>query len=106
MSDSRPPLDPAFAAFGVAATVTPAGGAAIPTTILWEAPGSGRLAIEEDPQFANRPRCAVRRDQVAALPVGSIILAPPLAGGTPVSHVVDRVDDLDPQVFTAIVHGQ
>ena len=44
-----------------------------------------------------------RRDQVAALPHGSTILAAPAPGATPQLFTVDRVDDSDAEFLTALV---
>jgi len=102
--DLRPTLDPHFRAFGVAATVTPAGGVPVATRIVWDTPQPGGLGIDVDPQLANRPRCALRRDEVAVLAVGSTIAAIRIPARGSETFTVDRVDDTDPEILTAVVH--
>jgi len=105
--DLRPELTSSFAAFGVPAIVTPFGGEAIETTVIWPAPPSMVLEANADPSVADqRARVALRRDEVPDLPSGSTILAPPLRGGTPRLFIVDRVEDerQDPEVWQAVVH--
>ena len=106
--DLRPPLSVYFSAMGVAATVTPKGGSPVATSVVWAGPEAGpdfgslvQRGMDQVPNL--RPRLAVRRDEVAALPVGSVISAPALAGGTPRLWTVERVDDLDPEVFDVVV---
>lgn len=104
MSDIRPSNAVIFAALSQAATVTPAGGSPVTTTVVWLAPTTNRLQGLE-PMEDLRPRCAVRRDLVATLPVGSTISAArPPEFASPRTWIVDRVEDLDPDVFYAQVH--
>jgi hypothetical protein len=103
MPDSRPDLDAPFAIFGVPATVTPVGGPAVECTVIEEAPLAGRLALEADPQVENTsPRWSLRRDDVATLPIDSIILAARKGEDAQAWRVI-RVDSLDPEVLTAVV---
>lgn len=107
MLDIRPALAPFFAAFGVAATVTPLGGGPVDTTVVWAGPPSMVVEANAEPSLVDqRARVAVRRDEVPELPPGSTILAPTLAGGTPRLFFVDRVEDerQDPEVWQAVVH--
>ncbi len=106
MAELRPPLSPPFAIFGVAATVTPLGGAPVATTIIWVKTGvfgsfaafAAALGTPSDP----RPRCRLRRDQVPSLPIGSTIVAPPPQGGAAQTFSVDLVDTLADE-FEAVV---
>ena len=106
MPDLRPSLDPAFSAFGVPATVTPAGGVAVETIVIGQAPFQLVQEATADPAITDyRRRVAVRRSAVPLLPVGSTILAPEgfVLGATPTSYTVDLVEDLDPEVHHARV---
>lgn len=96
-----PPLSPLFAAFGVAATVTPAGGAPVAVTVAWV---STRPQVGGDQDPVNlRPRLAVRRAEVEALSPGSVIVAPRATGQVPETWVVDRVDNDDPELISVVV---
>jgi hypothetical protein len=105
MLNLRPPLDPFAAAFGLAATVTPAGGGPVSTSVIWvqtqvegDSVGGGRVS---DLQW----RLRVRRDEVPSLPPTSTIVCPPPAGGAPQPWTVERVDSRDPDYFSAQVAG-
>jgi hypothetical protein len=105
--DLRPSLDPAFAAFGVPATVTPAGGVPIATTVIGQADLMLTQEANADPSIVDyRRRVAVRKSDVPELPVGSTILAPAgfVLAGTPTTYTVDLTEDLDPEVHHARVH--
>lgn len=99
--DLRPDLDALFATFGTDATVTPVGGAPVSCVAVLEgdvAPRAGQPPIE-----VTSPRVAVRRSDVAALPIGSTILMARAPGRTPETLTVIRVDHLDPELLTAVV---
>ena len=107
MPDLRPSLDPAFAAFGVAATVTPAGGAPVAATVIGQADLMLVQEANADPTIVDyRRRVAVRISEVPELPVGSTILAPAgfVLSGAATLYTVDLVEDLDPEVHHARVH--
>lgn len=104
MGDLRPPLAACFAPFRVTGTVTPLGGAPLTADVVWQAPQSAHPAIGADPDVLDlRPRLRLRRDQVAALPIGSTIQAPAMEGGSLKTYTVERVEDLDAQVLEAVV---
>lgn len=106
--DARPDLDSLFAVgdgcFGVEAIVTPADGSPVDTAIIWESPSTVEV-IADAPIGDLRILAAVRRDEVATLPVGSTILAarPPEYSDAR-TWTVDRVFDMDPDVYYAQVH--
>jgi hypothetical protein len=79
MADLRPDLGPALTAFGVAATVTPAGGAPVAVTVIDAGrptpPAVGSLGMGAQSIVELRKVVAVPRATVPTLPVGSIILA-------------------------------
>lgn len=107
MPDLRPSLDPAFMGFGVPATVTPAGGAPVTTTVIGQEPLMFAVEANADPAIMDyRRRVAVRIDEVPELPVGSTILAPKgfKAGGAPTLYTVELLENLDPEVHHARVH--
>jgi hypothetical protein len=105
VSDLRPPLDVLFGPiFGTDAIVTPRDGSPIDTTVVWQSPPTTSIMV--DPPVGDlRYRVAVRRDHVAALPVGSTILAARVPEyPDPHLFTVDLVEDLDPDVFYAQAH--
>ena len=107
MLDLRPALIPMFTAFGVAATVTPLGGAPVTALVIGGSPLQVTQEAQADPVIADfRRRCSVRKSEVATLPVGSTILAPEgfVLGQPLVTYVVDLTEDLDPEVWHAVVH--
>jgi len=105
VSDLRPDLGVPFALFGVPATVTPAGSAAISTSVVWE--GQPPVTVSADGELvAGQPRrtMRIRRDQVPALHAhGATILAPPQIGAADETWKVDQVDELNDQEFRAYV---
>jgi hypothetical protein len=102
MSDLRPPLGPAFDAFGVPATVTPAGGVPIATTIVWVQGPGAELPLAGETTRDGRWRCRLRRDQVATLAPGSTISAAPPGSGTAQTFRVDHAEPLA-DVLEAVV---
>jgi hypothetical protein len=111
--DVRPLLDPIFNAFGVAALVTPKGGSPISTTAVWLGPRvgievgtvAGRSVGPSSSIPDMRSRWRLRRDEVATLPIGSTIFAASAPGGRVSTWVVERVDNLDPEVLDVVVEG-
>ena len=112
VQDIRPPLDSFFSTFpgAVEATVTPKGGQPISTVVVWEDPSPsagpdfGSLNARGSDQIPNlRPQLDIRRDHVANLPVGSTVLAPARGGQQPRLWRVERVNEIDPEVFSVVV---
>jgi hypothetical protein len=106
--DARPDLDALFdtdeASLGRTAIVTPVDGAPVDTAIIWESPSTVAVMVDE-PVGDLRILAAVRRDHVPALPVGSeIFAARPPEFPDARTFIVDRVLDLDPDVYYAQVH--
>jgi len=105
--DARPPVASFFDAFGVPATVTPPDQAAVETTVVWISP----FQDVEPPggQFGKRePRriLALRLDEVEAVPRGTKVVAPMVAGRTAEVWIVDgpvQVEDDHYRVF--VVRG-
>jgi hypothetical protein len=98
------PLDPAFAAFGVAATVTPPGGAAIETKGFWITPLQEDMPVGYE--FSRRePRriLVLPRPAVGVLPKGSAIAAAEYGGSTVRQWKVDGIDQMDADHVRAIV---
>lgn len=93
MTDLRPSLAPARAAFGVPATVIPPDGPAIQATVIpltanAEFPAGGDLAVTE-----LRKLFGLSRAEVPNIPRGTIIELDPLTASYTVERVV--VDDGD-----------
>ena len=94
--DLRPPLGPIFAVFGVPATVTRPASAPILTTGIWVP-----MAAVDSPDGADFGRretqrvMAFRRDQVASLPKGTLVLAAETAGGDTKRFRVDGTERQD-----------
>lgn len=105
MADMRPPLGAALAAFGVAATVTPVGGAPVVTTVIDTgrppAPAIGTLGLSGATVDLRRV-VAIPRVAVPALPIGSTIVAD-LDGQGVRAWRVDRLDALREDEFRAVV---
>lgn len=107
--DRRPELDPFFREFGVAVTVKPIGGSPIvKTTAIWELPprmtgGEMSLGAPLAVVAENRDVLALRRDEVPDLGIGSTIEGPRARGQAIKTWRVIRVDDFDPDIFTAQV---
>lgn len=107
MQDLRPPLSLAHQVFGVPATVTPPGGSPISTTAVWILPQTVEVPLDSEFQRAERRRIlALRRDQVPAVPRGTVIAAPEVKGGAVLSWRVDGVDRLDAEEFRVLVIPQ
>lgn len=106
--DLRPSNALVFGQLGVDAIVTPPSLPSVDAVVSWLAPTTARLQSLYSSQDAiedQRPRLAVRRDQVTELPVGTEILVSRTPEfPDPVLWIVDRVEDLDPDVFYARVH--
>lgn len=103
-SDSRVPLDPLFATFGVPATVTPPTEAAIETTVVWPPPST--LEMPAPGEFSRRePQrvMALRRDEVPRVPRGTSILAAEQLGGDVQRWRVDGIDQVEVDLVRVIV---
>lgn len=96
-----------FDAHGVAATVTPVGGAPIITTGIWldslfEDPPLGKDYNRREP----RRVLALRRDVISDLPRGSLIVAPETIGGTVRNWHVDSIEATRSDHIRAVVIPQ
>lgn len=96
---------PAFRIYGVTATVTPPVGVPFTATVIPHTGGEWRGAVRGDEVVDIRPRYDFRRDQVPALAIGTTFLAPELKGGPARRWVIDAIEDLDPEVFHAVVRA-
>jgi hypothetical protein len=97
MTDARPPIAAFFDAFGVDAVVTPPGEWPIDTSVVWLTPNP---VLEPSDGFSRREAqrlMAIRRSDVPAVPVGTMVLAPEMSGGSNVSWRVDGVDLVEPE---------
>jgi hypothetical protein len=101
-----PSLTPALAAFGVPATIMPLDGAPVVTTIIFLRPSSpptiGNLGMSAGAAVDLRDVVSVPRAMVPSLPIGSTLMAAKGAEAA-IEWVVDRVDDLRPDEFRAVV---
>jgi len=94
--DLRVPLDPIFATFGVPATVTRPAADPIATTGIWVPEAAVEAFADAD--FGRRETrrvMAFRRDQVASLPKGTLVLAAETAGGDTKRFRVDGTERQD-----------
>ena len=91
MSDVRPPIGPALALFGVAATVTLPGEEPVPTTAIWLSPITVDTAGVLVP--TNRPQgvLALPRADVPSVPRGTRIVAPEMEGGPILDWAVEAI---------------
>lgn len=100
MSDARPALSAALAAFGVPATVTPPGGDSIETTAIWLPPA--------EPGEGFHP---AERKRVLALPVagldglpsGTMLSAPETLGAEAQDWRVNEVERVDAEFYQVAV---
>lgn len=94
--DLRVPLDPLFRAFGVAVTVTPPGEDAIETTGVWVSPLTETWPAGLDLE-RSEPRhvLALRRDEVASVPRGTVVVAPEQGGGDDQTWRVDGIERVE-----------
>jgi hypothetical protein len=98
MPDIRPPLGPAFSAFGVAAIVTPPGGAAVPAYVVVGSqsdvyPAGGDISVRE-----RRMRVSLRRSEVPSIPRGTTIQT------AAVLFTVDAVAEVDDELIAVLVY--
>lgn len=96
MSDLRPSLEAAFAAFALDATVTPPGGDSIETSGFWVSPFTDDVPGDLD--FSRREARRVfvlRRADLPSLPLKSVIEAPLVTGGTVLRWQVDGFDRIE-----------
>lgn len=109
MGDLRPPLNPMFSAFGVSAVVTPAGGAPVDADVIFDTLDPAKLSMlgGEFGEIADlRPTVAIRRADIASLPVGSTIVAA-RGGESSRTWTVDRLVEArgaDPELHIVLVH--
>lgn len=97
--DLRVSVDPIFRAFGVAVTVTPPGGAAIETEGVWVGAVADALPFGFDTQRSEpRHLLVLRRDEVASVPRGTVIVAPAMRGGANETWRVDGEDLTEPDL--------
>ena len=105
MGNLLPPLGPALAAFGVAATVIPKGGTPVVTTVIRlrgaSPPAVGTLGMSAAAAVDLRPVVSIPRSAVPELPPGSTLEAD--FGDGPEMHRIDRVDDDLPDEWRAVI---
>jgi hypothetical protein len=91
MSDLRPNIAFALAAFGVGATVTLPGGSPIATTVIWLSPVAVDTPGVIHPTNVPQPALALSRADVPNVPRGTLVEAPERAGGIVRSWIVEAV---------------
>lgn len=97
--DLRPPLALAMHVFGVPATVTVGGQDPVDTSVVWILTQMDRAPAGSEFARLERARVGViSKDDVPALPRGSIIEAPERFGGPVESWEVDSPWSADPTV--------
>jgi hypothetical protein len=96
VSDLRPSLDAAFAAFALDATVTPPGEDAIETSGFWVSPLTDDVPgpLEFSRREARRV-FVLKRADVPTLPLKTVIEAPLEAGGVVQRWMVDGFDRIE-----------
>lgn len=85
-----------FDVLGVDVTVTVPGEDAVPARAIWVAPLTELQPGGSSFQIADARRVlAIRRSQVAQLPIGTRIVAPDGVGGASTNWIVDGIDRLE-----------
>lgn len=99
------PLEPIFAAFGLAADVTtPDAESPITTTVVWssvetdDVPGGSAFQRREPLRVAG-----LKRSEVPTVPRGTLIVAPEVLGGAVKTWRVDGTDRVDVDMVRVIV---
>ena len=104
MSDLRPDLAAIWDAFSVAATVTPPHEAPVETDIVWLTPFNDVQPGELEGGVRDPIRLiAIRRSDVPLVPVGTVIVAPELGGGSAKRWRVDAMETEDVEFVRVIV---
>jgi hypothetical protein len=104
MGDARPSMDVFMDEFGVSITVTRPDADPIETTGIWVTPLMIDAPSGQDFQRRDRKRVlAVRRDEVPAVPRGTRIVAPELAGDTALLWTADGIEFEDADHLRVIV---
>lgn len=93
--DLRPPIASALVAFGVDATVTPPGAAAVSTRVIWHAPNTVEVGDGDLQRREMRRVLTVPASDVAKLPRETLIKAPESKGQTVRDWKVDSSERLD-----------
>jgi hypothetical protein len=94
LADMRVPMAAALAAFGVSATVTrPNEEPIVGVTVMWISPLTEMFPGGGDLKVADRQRVLViSLAEVPAVPRGTVIEAPEIAGASPGLWVVDALE--------------
>lgn len=106
VTDSRPSLTAALAAFGLTgATVTrPNAAAIIGVTVMWVSPSVGVGPVGMDLQAVSSRRVMVLpRSTVPTLPKGTVVVAPEYDGGALRVWVVDEFAQIEYDHWRAVV---
>jgi hypothetical protein len=93
-----------FGVHGVAAVVTPPGGPAVATLVIWLTPSTEAVPAGSD--FARRESkriLAIRRDEVPEVPRGTMITTAEPTLSTPDSWRVDAMDSVYPDHYRVVV---
>jgi hypothetical protein len=86
-----------FAVFGVPAVVTVPGGEPVPTLVIWTTPEQAPVPNDGDLRKVEPRRVmAIRRDEVPAVPRGTLIAVSEPLRSTPDLWAVDSMDSVFP----------
>jgi hypothetical protein len=104
VTDLRPSIESALGAFGLDATVTPPGGASVPTTVFWLPSVTEQRPSGREHQRAEQLRVLViPKSAVAQVPRETVIAVPEEEGGAVKNWKVDAADRFDVDHYRAIV---
>ena len=98
MADLRPPIEAATGPFGLPAAVTPPGGPAFQTTVIWLPPVTVDHPTGRDLQRAEPRRVLAFpvEPDVTSIPHGTLVVVAEFAGQPDRSWKVDEVSRVDP----------
>jgi len=104
MSDLRPALSSALDAFGLAASVTVPGGAAVSTTVFWLPPDTVRTPTGSKQQRAEPLRVLViPLAGLSSIPRATAIAVAPYSGASSADWVVDEVAEVEDDHYRVTV---
>jgi len=89
--------------FGTEATVTVPGGAPVVLPVIPDSHLGQSVTIEGEAFILDSAHFDLRKDLLAAVPIGTTILAARVEGQTPKTWKVIRLAALDPEYTTALV---
>ena len=93
-----------FQAHGLAVTVTTPGGLPVAVTGIWLTPATDHYPLGQEFRRASPTRAmALRVDEVAQVPRGTVIVAPERSGGADQTWKVDSVERLEAAHVRVIV---